>query len=97
MIYPINTLFFCVKESLLRNINNNFYNISFKYCDGRLTIQFILTLKSEIEFELIDDIIAQLTSNIGEDIVELPVIILLKENWRPFENIIFSIQEIEGL
>ena len=80
-------------DALVRNINNNFFNISFGIREDKMIIvKFILTMISAIEEDLIDDIIAEYSATQDTNCVLSPVIVKLGENILPLDNIVYSVR-----
>jgi len=57
-------------DSILRNINDHFINISFDILKGNIIqVKVILDKRTEVEDEYIDEICVEFEAAIGEDII----------------------------
>ncbi len=90
-------IYFEFKQSLIRNVNHNFLNISFCYDQNQVKTLFILSEISELEIEYIEDSIAILTANLGENIVLPPKIEKFNKACEPLDHVVLSFTEYKTM
>lgn len=77
-------------NALHRNINDNFESVSFKiYDSGEIQVKVVLTKKTEIEAEYIDDMITEFEALQETNCVKEPKIVTGKNN-PPLENLVYK-------
>lgn len=80
-----------LSESLVRNINDNFLNISFDLLNnGNIKVKIILDKLTEIEKEYINEISGEFESKQLSDIVE-EFEISTEKNSVPLRNIVYKL------
>ncbi|MDH6310678.1 hypothetical protein M2451_003555 [Dysgonomonas sp. PFB1-18] len=77
-------------DSVVRNINNNFRNISLDIDDeGNLRIKIILDITTEKEYEYIDDISAEFEA-VQENRIVKDIEVTTDLNSKPLPHLIYS-------
>lgn len=79
-----------ISDAMLRNINENFLNISFEIRGGDLQVKVILKEKGQREESYIDDFITELSALQLRNCVASPII-EISFDAKPLKNIVYSV------
>ena len=84
-----------IANALIRNINDNFKNVSFEIKGNRdLQVQIVLYKQTELEEEYIDDMMVELSALQIDDRVLEPIV-KIERNHAPLENLVFQNRELD--
>ncbi len=77
-------------DAMIRNINDNFYNVSLSINNSQeIYVQIVLLKRTEIEDEYIDDLVTEFESMQEGNFVK-KVVITEDLNCKPFDYIVMS-------
>lgn len=74
MNYPLKLIYSNISYAMLRNINNNFFSISFDIVGEDIQLKIILHKKRDIEKRMVDDMIEELSSITETNTILKPII-----------------------
>ncbi|MCB0482666.1 MAG: hypothetical protein KDC83_14655 [Flavobacteriales bacterium] len=78
-------------DALHRNVTDNFLNISFEVIDELdIQVKFIMKEVTELERDMIDDIMAEFSSKQLKNCVRKPVIV--SEVSEPLKNVLYNLK-----
>lgn len=81
-----------VSTALCRNINDNFRSVSFEILDnGDIQVKVVLSTRTEVEEEYIDDMSVEIAASDGLDRVLVPIIEV--GNVVPLKNVVYRASE----
>jgi hypothetical protein len=77
-----------VSTALCRNINDNYRSVSFEILDnGDIQVKVVLSTRTEVEEEYIDDMSVEIAASDGLDRVLVPIIEV--GNDVPLKNVVY--------